>query len=156
MSCPDGVTAIRANIGHWPPLCFLHCSEEQVSIGVCDKVLRHTDPLTGMVKASSLALPCQRLSCLQEYYKAVSGAFAVLPAFGSDAYYTRKASSSVATAIICGRMLIHCGCISASYIAFCALCASIRALSQRWTHVSCPDLTQPDLDLNVCRYPTAG
>ena len=59
--------------------------------------------LEGVVEASALALPCERLSCLQEYYKAVSEALAVLPAFSSDAYYTRKASSSVATAIICGR-----------------------------------------------------
>ena len=41
----------------------------------------------------------------QEYYRAIQEALVVLPAFSSDAYYTTKASSSVAAAIICGKAL---------------------------------------------------
>ena len=42
----------------------------------------------------------------QEYYRAIQGALAVLPAFASPVYLTRKASSSVAAAIICGTPLL--------------------------------------------------
>ena len=42
----------------------------------------------------------------QEYYIAIQGALAVLPAFASPVYLTRKASSSVAAAIICGTPLL--------------------------------------------------
>ena len=44
--------------------------------------------------------------CAQEYYRAMEGALAVLPAFASPAYLTHKASSSVAAAIICGTPLL--------------------------------------------------
>ena len=50
----------------------------------------------------------------QEYYRTIQEAIAVIPAFSSDAYYTVKASSSVAAAIICGEP--HCCCISSTYV----------------------------------------
>ena len=50
----------------------------------------------------------------QEYYRTIQKAIAVIPAFSSDAYYTVKASSSVAAAIICGKP--HCCCISSAYV----------------------------------------
>ena len=40
----------------------------------------------------------------QEYYRTIQEAVAIVPAFSSDAYYTVKASSSVAAAIICGTL----------------------------------------------------
>lgn len=43
---------------------------------------------------------------MQKYYRIVKDSFGVLPAFASDIYYTKKASSSVATALICGTPLI--------------------------------------------------
>ncbi len=52
---------------------------------------------------------CQLRACLhawQEYYRAIQGALAVLPAFASPVYLTRKASSSVAAAVICGTPLL--------------------------------------------------
>jgi hypothetical protein len=42
----------------------------------------------------------------QEYYRAIQGTLAVLPAFASPVYLTRKASSSVAAAVICGTPLL--------------------------------------------------
>ena len=57
----------------------------------------------------------ENLDCAaQEYYRTIQEAIAVIPAFSSDAYYTVKASSSVAAAIICGEP--HCCCISSAYV----------------------------------------
>lgn len=52
---------------------------------------------------------------MQEYYRAVAQARAVLPAFASDAYYTHKASSSVAASLICGTPLLADARLLAAY-----------------------------------------
>ena len=51
-------------------------------------------------------MPEGLLHAAQEYYRAIQGALAVLPAFASPVYLTRKASSSVAAAVICGTPLL--------------------------------------------------
>lgn len=43
---------------------------------------------------------------MQAYYRMVRDSYAVLPAFASDIYYTKKSSSSVAAAVVCGTPLI--------------------------------------------------
>ena len=43
---------------------------------------------------------------MQEYYRAIRASLAVVPAFASDIYYTKKASSSVAAALIVGTPLL--------------------------------------------------
>ena len=43
---------------------------------------------------------------LQEYYRTIRASLAVVPAFASDVYYTKKASSSVAAAMVCGTPLL--------------------------------------------------
>lgn len=43
---------------------------------------------------------------LQDYYRAIRASLAVVPAFASDVYYTKKASSSVAAAMVCGTPLL--------------------------------------------------
>ena len=42
----------------------------------------------------------------QEYYRTIRSTLAVVPAFASDIYYTKKASSSVAAAMVCGTPLL--------------------------------------------------
>ncbi|KAK9803980.1 hypothetical protein WJX72_009953 [[Myrmecia] bisecta] len=42
----------------------------------------------------------------KEYYASIRGCLAVLPAFASNMYYTKKASSSVAAAVVCKTPLI--------------------------------------------------
>ena len=39
---------------------------------------------------------------VQEYYRQIRASLAVVPAFASDVYYTKKSSSSVAAAMVCG------------------------------------------------------
>lgn len=51
----------------------------------------------------------------QDYYRVVQQALAVLPAFASSVYYTTKASSSVAAALICGTPLLANAQLLAAY-----------------------------------------
>lgn len=52
---------------------------------------------------------------MQEYYAAIESAIALLLAFASKAYYTLKASSSVAASIICGTPLLADSELLAAY-----------------------------------------
>ena len=39
---------------------------------------------------------------MQAYYRTIRASLAVVPAFASDVYFTKKSSSSVAAAMVCG------------------------------------------------------
>ena len=68
----------------------------------------------------------------QAYYAAVHDALAVLPAFASDHYYTTKASSSVAAALICGTPLLATEQLLAAYSYLQANATFLQARDLAW------------------------